>query len=147
MILGQESRGVKQMPAHEVHTNLETIYIGYDLTQPDVHAKLDMFAKDLQSNHRALLHDFRSVMYYWEAEQNVTKCWSAWAHIILDSISMLEGVGKGKCIGKFMELVVTGQLPAFDPEALPPRIAAYFPDEKFNWSEECLPYVKEVQNA
>lgn len=132
------------MPAHEIHLNLENIYLGYGSEQPDVHDKLDMFAKAMQSNHRSLLHDFRAVMYWWEEEKNIIKCWSAWAHIVLDSISMLPEVGKSRCIAKFLQMVMDGELPSYDPEALPPKILPYFPDDGFNWQEENMIYVKEV---
>lgn len=129
------------MPMHELHHTLENLYIGYGMEQPDVHARLDQFAKVLQSNHRLFFHDFRAVMYFYEVEQDIYRCWSAWAHLILDNISMMEGVGKSRCVAKFLQLVQDGVLPEFTTEQLPPKVLPYFDDDGYDWNEDYSDFV------
>lgn len=126
------------MPAHELHRNLDVLYIGEEF--PEVHATLDMFAGLMQSNHRAMLHDFGAVMYFWERERDVRKTWSAFAHIILDKISM--EVGKNRCLATFIERLYTGSIPAFDVDHLPPKHPHYFGDDERNyWNDDDAQYV------
>lgn len=105
------------MPAHELHLNVDLIMIGRKY--PAVHKTLDALQGLLQSGHREFMHDYNAVQQVYKQTGDVRQAWSAYYHIILDSLS--DSFGKDECIARLLYFVERNEIPRFSDRKLPPE--------------------------
>ena len=123
------------MPTHETHENIDQIFMGIGNQQPDVHEMLDSLSTLLQSNHREVFHDWRTVEMMWLNTRDIKKTWSAFYHVILDALSMPNMVGRNSCVAVMVDRRDDGTMPIFDPEEFPPRLGEFFGGGEVNWED------------
>jgi len=83
-----------------MHELLDTLLLGK--SYPEVHDYMDMYQKDLQSNHRLLNHDMSAVEYvYFASGYDYGARLSAYYHILLDLVS--DEVGHAAAIKVLLE--------------------------------------------
>lgn len=116
--------------------NIDRVLITNDTGDyPDVHEDIDIWSKSLQSNHRDIYHDWKSVVTFWKNTNDIERVWSAYYHIILDKISMIYG--KNRCIAVLLQKYRDGSIDQYDPEnpELPEWTGEFFNDWE-DWDSE-----------
>ena len=103
------------MPQHEIHYNIDDIFIGQKM--PDVHQILDILS-DEGPNHRRMFHDDGAVADTWIATHSLEATWSARLHLIADRMvrrgdvpqELPQNVRQESIIAEMMDLMARGEI-------------------------------------
>lgn len=93
------------MPDHKLHITFDTLVLGKPY--PEVHKFMDSLQPIMQSNHRAMYHDEKTIAYIYEQTGDIMAAWAAYYHILLDMES--DEVGQEYAIASLLSKFVNGQ--------------------------------------